>query len=211
MANFIYKESLAYANEHDEIDIYLESKEANISCRDVLEQLVAENDYNGTLDSESVIEQAVFKFGVNRVKSVLANTVCFREDDVKIPNAYKEWAKIIPVPVEEERRVEMKLYFIQSVLLNQLITEIRKEYPEMAITDSISLRQACIDNGWFNDGSNTQYEKLFYANKRGYPIEQIALIIWLCTDREGLTQEKILHELMKLRYEHIERLKSENL
>lgn len=48
------------------------------------------------------------------------------------------------------------------------------------------LRELCIKNGWFTMGTNSQYEKLFYANKHGCPIDEIATIIWLCTDCESL-------------------------
>lgn len=51
------------------------------------------------------------------------------------------------------------------------------------ITTKENLRQLCIRNSWFTCGTNTQYEKLFYANEHGCPLEEIATIIWLCTDK----------------------------
>ena len=50
------------------------------------------------------------------------------------------------------------------------------------VTDTDTLRRTCIHHNWFTEGTNTQYEKLFYANSHGCPIEEIATIIWLCTD-----------------------------
>lgn len=50
------------------------------------------------------------------------------------------------------------------------------------ITTRENLRQLCIRHDWFTCGSNEQYEKLFYANEHGCPLEEIATIIWLCTD-----------------------------
>lgn len=48
------------------------------------------------------------------------------------------------------------------------------------------LRELCIKNGWFGRGTNFQYDKLFYANKMGCSIDELATIIWLCTDCEEL-------------------------
>lgn len=53
-----------------------------------------------------------------------------------------------------------------------------------SVTTSWELRLLCINNNWFTCGSIEQYEKLFYANENGCPIEEIATIIWLCSDEE---------------------------
>lgn len=51
-----------------------------------------------------------------------------------------------------------------------------------SVTTNANLRNLCIKHNWFTDGSCEQYEKLFYANEHGCPIEEIATIIWLCSD-----------------------------
>jgi hypothetical protein len=55
---------------------------------------------------------------------------------------------------------------------------------KFSVTTTWNLRQLCIDHNWFTCGSIEQYEKLFYANEHGCPIEEIATIIWLCSDDE---------------------------
>lgn len=50
------------------------------------------------------------------------------------------------------------------------------------IAHPFELRKLCIENNWFTCGTSCQYEKLFYANEHGFTLEQIALIIWLCSD-----------------------------
>ena len=67
-------------------------------------------------------------------------------------------------------------------------TQYTVTYPE-------ELRQLCIVNKWFTEGSNQQYEKLFYANEHGCPIEEIATIIWLCSDDEKWCRRDILAAL----------------
>lgn len=65
-----------------------------------------------------------------------------------------------------------------------------------SITNSEELRSLCIKNNWFTCGTNRQYEKLFYANENGCPIEEIATIIWLCSNEEHCRKD-ILDELQK--------------
>lgn len=50
------------------------------------------------------------------------------------------------------------------------------------VTIRENLRQLCIRCNWFTCGSSEQYEKMFYANENGCPIEEITTIIWLCSD-----------------------------
>lgn len=60
-----------------------------------------------------------------------------------------------------------------------------------------TLRRLCIKNNWFEEGTNSQYDKLFYMNENGAAIEQIATVIWLCSDSEEHTRRGIilaLHE-----------------
>lgn len=51
-----------------------------------------------------------------------------------------------------------------------------------SIVPTDQLRELCIKNNWFSCGSNSQYDKLFEANTHGFTTEQIAIIIWLCSD-----------------------------
>lgn len=66
----------------------------------------------------------------------------------------------------------------------------------MLLSD-MKLKQLCIENGWFDCGTNQQYEKLFYANEKGFSIEEIAAIIWLCSDEEKYTRENIITMLQE--------------
>lgn len=57
------------------------------------------------------------------------------------------------------------------------------------------LRQLCIENQWFTQGSNRQYEKLFYMNDQQAAIEQIATVIWLCSDEDTTCRRDIIFAL----------------
>ena len=64
------------------------------------------------------------------------------------------------------------------------------------VSNNDELRSLCIKNNWFTCGDIKQYEKLFYANKNGCPIEEIATIIWLCSNDEWCRRD-ILDELKR--------------
>ena len=70
------------------------------------------------------------------------------------------------------------------------------------ITTPEELRSLCIRKNWFTCGSNSQYSKLFYANEMGCPIEEIATIIWLCSDDEWCRRD-ILDVLIETWKEHV--------
>ena len=64
------------------------------------------------------------------------------------------------------------------------------------VMNNDKLRSLCIKNNWFTCGSINQYNKLFYANENGCPLEEIATIIWLCSDEKWCRRD-ILEELKK--------------
>jgi len=73
---------------------------------------------------------------------------------------------------------------------------------KIAVTTNEELRNLCIKHHWFEHGTNSQYEKLMQANAEGVSVEEIATIIWLCSDHN---KEFILYILKQT---HIEYLKS---
>ena len=55
------------------------------------------------------------------------------------------------------------------------------------------IRVLCIRENWFTNGDNSQYEKLFDLNREGASLEDLALVIWLCSS--GVDREEVLHKL----------------
>ena len=76
---------------------------------------------------------------------------------------------------------------------------------DYTVTTPEHLRSLCIRKNWFTSGSNEQYDKLFYANEHGCTIEEIATIIWLCSECEDYGRRDILWELNE---EHDEYLRA---
>ena len=72
-----------------------------------------------------------------------------------------------------------------------------------SVTTSEELRCLCIRKNWFTCGTNSQYDKLFYANENGCPIEEVATIIWLCSDDEVHSRRDILDTLIETWKQHV--------
>jgi hypothetical protein len=70
---------------------------------------------------------------------------------------------------------------------------------QYTVTTTDNLRMLCIRNNWFEEGTNTQYDKMFRANESGASIEEIATIIWLCSDEEQWARRDILAKLEEAR------------
>ena len=79
-----------------------------------------------------------------------------------------------------------------------------------SVTTPMELRSLCIEKDYFTCGSNRQYDKLFYANEMGAPIEEIATIIWLCSDDDIHCRRDILDTLIETYKKHVLNVIAEN-
>ena len=52
----------------------------------------------------------------------------------------------------------------------------------------------CNKYQWFTAGDRDQYDKLFLKNRNGATLEQLALIIWLCSSN---AEEKYILEILE--------------
>lgn len=80
----------------------------------------------------------------------------------------------------------------------------------MRITKTTAeVRSLCIKNDWFTCGSNSQYERMFEKVRDGANIEEVATIIWVCS--ENVTKEEIIKELLPTRNERVEMVRAMEL
>ena len=124
----IYRNSGSYAREHGEIEMWRESKAANIACRDAIDKAVAENYDGAHLKTDRILDAVVSDFGRERVEHVLAATIQEKIHDVRFSNANKEWAK--NVPMVDGDKCYMVSDRTHSVLLDTLTKAFRENYPE---------------------------------------------------------------------------------
>ena len=71
----VYREAAMYAFEAGELSAYRTSMQANMDCKEAIEQTI--NDYygNNRLAAESAVKSILEKFSPERVAYVLANTI----------------------------------------------------------------------------------------------------------------------------------------
>ena len=57
----------------------------------------------------------------------------------------------------------------------------------------------CNEHQWFTCGSNNQYDKLFTMVREKAPIEEVATVIWLCSDEKWCRRDilSVLNEALK--------------
>ena len=71
-----------------------------------------------------------------------------------------------------------------------------KKYKVMSTFDFNTLYFACNRYHWFTCGDNTQYSKLFELNENGASVEELALVIYICSD---VPREDILNKLREIK------------
>ena len=64
-----------------------------------------------------------------------------------------------------------------------------------SITTPDALGNLCVKKEWFTHGSHRQYDNMLRMNEQLAPIEEIATLIWLCSDNEEWCKQDIITEL----------------
>lgn len=131
----IYTHSVVYALEHGEIEQYRLSHNANVDCKEAIEQAIADH-YRANRLGSGAVHQVVEQFGYDRVFLVLANTVRKKEWDGRISHSNKEWAKAFPVPEDKDsfgrdRNGEFIVDRSHTGLMDLFLTQARREYQEL--------------------------------------------------------------------------------
>ncbi len=79
----VYIFSETFAEEHDELDKYRASHQANIDCRNAIEVAIVNHYHDNHLDS-SCVHEVIDRFGMERTAFILANTVQDNDSDARI-------------------------------------------------------------------------------------------------------------------------------
>lgn len=128
----VYRQTGAYAREHEELPLYRESYQANIACKEALERAINAH-YDGMrLDTKAVMEEVGADFSMERIKYVLANTVQMKAFDGRIHPDNLAWANMVTVtPNIDAWGTDRNCYFVvdqaHTGLTDLFITHFRKE------------------------------------------------------------------------------------
>ena len=129
----VYRQSGAYAREHNELKQYRESRNANIACKDAIEAAVFDSYQGSHLDMKKAIRQVVDAFGYDRTLYVVANTIQEKSWDERFSRDNQRWAAEQHI-VEDldgfgsSRNVYFCVGQVHSVILDAFATDLRHEY-----------------------------------------------------------------------------------
>lgn len=93
----VYRQTGAYAREHNELEQFRASRKANIACKEAIEDAVRNHYGDNRLDTKTAVQEVVEQFGYERMFHVLAVTVKDKDWDARISRDNKAWAETIPV------------------------------------------------------------------------------------------------------------------
>lgn len=120
---YVYPYSYSEAKRSEQVDVYKNSKQLNIECKDAITQST-----NNSRIKPDAIENLIDKYGFDRVELIFANTVQELNFDGRINDGHKEWAKDIsflaefkevnPYDISDLRTTAHPSHI--NVLLNQL-------------------------------------------------------------------------------------------
>lgn len=133
----VYRHSAQYAREHDELPKYRASYQANVACKDAINNAIRNNYGDNRLNSQSALDMIRADFSMERICYVLANTVRHKDWDGRISTDNKAWAKTIPVVENKDSwGIDSNCYFVADQphpgLVNMFVTYFRKELAKEA-------------------------------------------------------------------------------
>ncbi len=119
-------ESPTEASQLGKRDQWRESFNENVACADMMKEQIAEHYKSNSLNTLAVLENVAEKFGVERTKVVLANSIDYFSHDGRISNQNKDWAKGVQIPdnginythqyaVEQQGMIDMLARKMQAI------------------------------------------------------------------------------------------------
>ena len=124
----VYREPYQYAMDNNETKPYWDSHSHNISCRDAIDQSIADH-YDGFILHAGGPEDILKKFGKDRTYFVLANTIQLLQGDGRISRKNVVWADGIPIPHGTNADDSLRRDFLLRThpgLLNLFVSDARE-------------------------------------------------------------------------------------
>ena len=126
----VYRETANYAYEAGELDMYRASRDANMACKEAIEQAISDNFSNNHLSTEAAVTSVFDQFSPERVQYVLANTIQHKDHDGRIHQSLKDWAKEIEICPDDANS-----FIVDKVnpgLVSLFVTEVNRQIEEKA-------------------------------------------------------------------------------
>ena len=136
---------------------------------------------------------------------------CYLKEDTGILNCYlyesnfdqfnKKYSEHFEIDFHKMSYYQIKQFLIEN-LERYNLSRFKHCYNICSYGDLYNL---CNDQKWFTNGDNSQYEKLFdcndYDSLNKFSIEQIATIIWVCSDCKKISSYYEILGKLNIQYE----------
>lgn len=128
-----YRHSLNNARHCNEVELWRNSHEANIDCKNAIENAIAEYYEDNHFDSECA-DEVIKEFGFDRVNFILRYNLKKSQDDARFSEENREWGKRLCAP-DSNMRTD---YLINDhpVLVNAFIDRVRSQWAKLNLFDS---------------------------------------------------------------------------
>lgn len=142
----VYRYPGSYAELHNELPLYRESKKANIACRDAIEQAIKSHTNwksvagccSATIadfDPTEALDEVLMQFSIERVAWVVANTIRHKDCGAHYSIQNKQWAATIPVPSDPrpcggDATVQYIIGTAHSCMVDSFASKVRDRYYE---------------------------------------------------------------------------------
>ena len=128
----VYRQSLSYANKHDESRAYTLSRQLDYECIEAIEAAIGDNFDGMHLDSD-VVKPVLEKYGEERMAFVLSSTIQQELWDGRFSRDNKDWALQSPLIEDIIHGIDVNRRLIVSshqAVLNGFVDLFRKEVRE---------------------------------------------------------------------------------
>ncbi len=125
----IYRNSAEHAQSAGEMELYMNSLQENMDCRDAIENAVSTHFKENHLNPAGA-KDVIAQFGAERVQYVLANTVQQKSWDGRISASNKEWAK--GIDVFPNNSTQFMVVNAHAGITNLFINQVRDELAAMS-------------------------------------------------------------------------------
>lgn len=135
MPNYVpfYRHSLNNARHCNEVELWRNSHEANIDCKNAIENAIADYFEDNHFNSDCA-DEVIKEFGFDRVNFILRYNLKKSQDDARFSEENREWGKWLCAP-DSNMRTD---YLINDhpVLVNAFIDRVRSKWAKLNLFDS---------------------------------------------------------------------------
>ena len=128
---YLYPYSAEEARRRDELSLWRASHQANIACKEAIEEAVRTH-YDGAHLNENCLSEVLQEYGYKRTTWTLANTIQQKDWDGRFSPRNKSWAQQTYIPPDERHNSDFVVE-THSAVLNGVVDQYRQMYQALGL------------------------------------------------------------------------------